>query len=125
MCLQRARGGSARLVRGTGACASRATSSKTAIAVQSAAIAPRGFEPRFCGPKPHVLPLDDGADWTSGAMEINRWAESGQIKATPRESKGDYRGPGYWSQPPEKPARWSPSLMYGLCFISRQMRPVR
>ncbi len=25
-------------------------------------IAPGGFEPPFCGPKPHVLPLDEGAD---------------------------------------------------------------
>src|SRR5688572_11780086 len=24
-------------------------------------IAPGGFEPPFCGPKPHVLPLDEGA----------------------------------------------------------------
>ena len=31
-------------------------------------IAPGGFEPPFCGPKPHVLPLDEGADVLAGEL---------------------------------------------------------
>src|ERR1051325_3949754 len=32
-------------------------------------IAPGGFEPPFCGPKPHVLPLDEGAVVLAGCDE--------------------------------------------------------
>src|SRR5437016_3340532 len=43
-------------------------------------IAPGGFEPPFCGPKPHVLPLDEGASAVfAGPLKITDRALRGQL----------------------------------------------
>src|SRR5687768_14467131 len=55
-------------------------------AVDVSPIAPGGFEPPFCGPKPHVLPLDEGADVLAASLQsyfrTSTWTTRSLVRVT-------------------------------------------